>query len=167
MLPCSIVVIQIIEKVNLAVKVVEEAAGDSKAFVEEADGPDDWRSKDILEPRKARVGDGYTEENNQMLDTRVGRKLGTKTVEKHLIRVRVIDLMTSSLGTCIDSEEGDPSSKSHIHRSASLFDIRSRKISFNQARLILLILKDKHIFWLSWMGVYNMIVRYVDVISRW
>lgn len=40
-LPCGIVIIEIVEEIGLAVKFVEEAPRDAKALVEEFEGPDE------------------------------------------------------------------------------------------------------------------------------
>ena len=67
----GVMVVQVVEQIDAAVELVEEAAGDAEAFVEEADGADDGGLEDVLQPLQTWVCDGNAQEQDQMLDLAV------------------------------------------------------------------------------------------------
>lgn len=60
----GVVVVEVVEEVDFAVEVVEEAAGEAEALVEDFDGRDQRGGEEGFEPGEARVGDGDAEEED-------------------------------------------------------------------------------------------------------
>ncbi len=63
----SVVVIEIVEKIDLAVKTVEEVARKTEAFVEETNWSYYRGCKDILQPCQPRIGDRNTQKHNEVI----------------------------------------------------------------------------------------------------
>lgn len=68
----GVVVVEVVEQVDFAVEVVEEAAGDAEALVEDLDGRHDWGGEEAFEPGEARVGDRDAQEEDEVLDSARG-----------------------------------------------------------------------------------------------
>lgn len=57
MLSGGVMVVEVIEEIDLAIEVIEEAACDAEAFVEKTNWPYDGGVEDIFQPSQARIGD--------------------------------------------------------------------------------------------------------------
>ena len=149
----GVVVVEVVEEIDLAVELVEEAAGEAEALVEEADGGDDGRAEDVLEPGEARVGDGDAEEDDQVLDVAVGGgDLPLEPVEDEVVGVVVVDLVAGALGAGVDADEGDALAQAHVQVATPLLDVGAGPLADDPAVVLGLVLEDVGVLELAGVG---------------
>ena len=93
-----VVVVEVVEEIDAAVKLVEEAAADAEALVEELYRAHQGALEDVFEPGKARIGDGDAEEEDEMCEGAAGGVGGAELVveprEQLVVRLWVVDLVS-------------------------------------------------------------------------
>lgn len=110
---CRIMIVEVIKQLDAAIKTVEEATTEAKAFVQEAYRGDDGRAKDVFQPFKPGIRYGYAQEENQMFDAAVGRcYLLGGVLEEEVVRLWIVYLMSCAFGPGIYSKKGDVCAKS-------------------------------------------------------
>lgn len=145
MLARCVVVVQIVEQIDLAIELVEETASKSKALIQEFDRRDERRLQDVLKPDQTWICDGYTEQQHQVLQVCVRRKLLVEAIKEHLVRLGVVDLMSCSLRSCINTSKGDARAQLTVNAATAFFDIWAG-LSSNEIRWVAHIIRhDKSI----------------------
>lgn len=141
-----VVVVEVIEKIDTTVKVVDKAACDTEALVQELNRAHKRGGKNVLEPSQARVGNWDTKEDDQMLDWPVGsrsvRELLRHTVKNHLIGLWVVNLVTSTLGSGVKAEKSDASTETSNDASGVLSDIWAWVAADDVGWMLLLFCQD-------------------------
>lgn len=115
----GVVVVEVVEQIDAAVEAVEKAAAETDAAVEELDGGDDWGGEDVFEPGEARIGNGHTQQENQVLQrlvrVRGSSELLLETSKNGIIRLGIVDLVPRTFGASVKTNEGYPSTQPRIH----------------------------------------------------
>ena len=151
-LPGRIMVVQIVEQIDLPVKMIEEAAGETKSLVEDANGTNNGGSEKIFEPLKARISNRYPEKDDQVGKGRVCCELGFSALENEVVGIRIIDLTACSFCASVDTHQADASSELHPQRPRAFFDIGPRTIPNNKARIFVLFVVNEAVTQLLWVG---------------
>lgn len=119
----GVVVVKVIEEIDLAVKVVEEAGGDAETFIEKSDGSYDGGVEDIFEPCQAWIGYRDAQKYDKVINLGGRGEFGANPLAQCIICVWVVDLVPSSFGAGVDSKKSNAGAQPHIQRPTSLWDV--------------------------------------------
>src|SRR3954468_7506499 len=64
----GVMVVEVIQKINAPVELVEEVASESKTLVEKFDWRNYGRSENVFQPSQPWIGNRYTKQEDQVLD---------------------------------------------------------------------------------------------------
>ena len=70
-LVCGVVIVQVIQQIDLTVKVVEKASCKPETFIQETERTNDGRLQDVFQPLKTRICDRHTKQQNQVLESAI------------------------------------------------------------------------------------------------
>jgi hypothetical protein len=133
------VVIQIVQKIDTSVKLVEEATSNTETLVQETKRPNNGRAKDVLEPLETRVGDGYTKQQNKVTDCAVRLcNVLIDVIPDLLVGLGVVDLMPGTLSSCVNAQESHALAKLAEDVSAALFNVWAWRLAENVAGIFML-----------------------------
>lgn len=129
MLASGVVIVQVIEQIDLAVELVEEATSKAEALVQKLDGRNERRLQNIFQPDQSGVSDGHAKQQDQMLQFLVCFELFVQAVEQRLVGLWVVDLMASPLRACVNTSEGNAGAELAIDVATAFLHIGSWLVS--------------------------------------
>ena len=151
----GVVVVEVVEQVDFAVELVEEAAGDAEACVQDFDGRDERGGEERFEPGEAGVGDGDAEEEDQVLDgAGGGGELGAGPLEDEVVGGGVVDLVAGSLGTRVDADEGDAGAEAEVEGAAELGDVGAGDVAKDEVGGGVWFVEGEDVFELGGVGAW-------------
>jgi hypothetical protein len=138
-LASSVVVVQIVQKIDTSVELVEEATSNTKTLVQETKRPNNRRAKDVLKPLQTWVSNWDTKQQDKVTDCTIRLcNVLINVIPNLLVGLGVVDLMSRSLSSCVNAQESHALAKLAEDVSAALFDVWAWCLAENVAGIFML-----------------------------